>query len=99
MSEYEPPHLCYKDEDDSIICHVYTEYSGVLSVNGTLGHALNPENENEWCEYPVAEFFACRIPYTLEINMAKFNKSCSIECDLVDPYIHPGNNLCITQVI
>lgn len=93
MIEDEPPHLCYKDEDDMIICHVYTEYSGTLSVNGSLGQALNPENENEWCMYPVAEYFACRIPSELEVRMAAFNQSCSIECDLVDPYTLPGNDL------
>lgn len=93
MSENEPPHLCYKNEDDNIVCHVYTEYSGILPVNGSLGQALNPENEKEWCAYPMAEYFACRIPPELEVRMAEFNQSCSIECDLVNPYILSGNNL------
>ncbi|XP_067206859.1 uncharacterized protein SP1173 isoform X2 [Linepithema humile] len=96
-NENEPPHLCYKDEDDNIICHVYTEYSGILPVNGSLGHALNPENEKEWCAYPVAEYFACRIPLEMEARMAKFNQTCSIECDLVDPYTHPGSILAESQ--
>ncbi|XP_012525865.1 uncharacterized protein LOC105830811 isoform X2 [Monomorium pharaonis] len=95
--ENEPPHLCYKDEDNNIVCHVYTEYSGTLPVNGSLGQALNPENENEWCAYPVFEYFACRIPPKLEDQMAKFNKSCSIECDLVDPYTLPGGVLAESQ--
>lgn len=93
MNQNEPPHLCYKDEDDNVVCHVYTEYSGTLPVNGSLGQALNPENEDEWCAYPVAEYFACRIPSDLEVRMAVFNQSCSIECDLVDPYTLPGNKL------
>ncbi|XP_077262016.1 uncharacterized protein LOC143897311 isoform X2 [Temnothorax americanus] len=97
MIENEPPHLCYKDEDDNVVCHVYTEYSGTLPVNGSLGQALNPENEVEWCAYPVAEYFACRIPPDLEVKMAEFNQSCSIECDLVDPYTLPGNVLVKSQ--
>jgi len=97
MTENEPPHLCYKDENDNVICHVYTEYSGTLPVNGSLGQALNPENEDEWCVYPVAEYFACRIPSKLEVSMAAFNQSCSIECDLVDPYTLPGNDLYIIK--
>lgn len=92
MAENEPPHLCYKNKDNDIICHVYTEYSGSLPVNGTLGQALNAENEEEWCAYPVAEYFACRIPSEMEVTMAEFNQSCSIECDLIDPYTLPGNN-------
>jgi len=92
MTENEPPHLCYKDGDE-VVCHVYTEYSGILSMNGSLGQALNPENEKEWCAYPVTDYFACRIPPELEIRMAAFNQSCSIECDLVDPYTLPGNVL------
>ncbi|KMQ98495.1 macrophage mhc class i receptor 2-like protein [Lasius niger] len=97
MAENEPPHLCYKDEDDNIICHVYTEYSGVLPVNGSFGQALNPENEEEWCAYPMAEYFACRIPPELEVRMAEFNQSCSIECDLVNPYTLPGSVLAESQ--
>jgi hypothetical protein len=90
MTENEPPHLCYKDEDE-VVCHVYTEYSGTLSMNGSLAQALNPENEKEWCAYPITDYFACRIPPELEVRMAMFNQSCSIECDLVDPYTLPGN--------
>ncbi|KAM0724971.1 Major facilitator superfamily domain-containing protein 6-A [Formica fusca] len=97
MSENEPPHLCYKNEDDNIVCHVYTEYSGILPVNGSLGQALNPENEEEWCAYPMAEYFACRIPPELEVRMAEFNQSCSIECDLVNPYILSGSVLAESQ--
>ncbi|KYN01802.1 PREDICTED: uncharacterized protein LOC108774817 isoform X2 [Cyphomyrmex costatus] len=97
MIDYEPPHMCYKDENDNIVCHVYTEYSGTLSVNGSLGQALNPENEDEWCAYPVAEYFACRIPHKLEVFMAPFNQSCSVECDLVDPYTLAGSVLVDSQ--
>ncbi|XP_014486309.1 PREDICTED: uncharacterized protein LOC106750455 isoform X2 [Dinoponera quadriceps] len=98
IAENEPPHLCYKDEDDNVVCHVYTEYSGSLQVNGSLGQALNAENEKEWCAYPVAEYFSCRIPPDLEIRIqAEFNQSCSIECDLIDPYTLPGNVLAESQ--
>ncbi|XP_011687265.1 PREDICTED: uncharacterized protein LOC105449649 isoform X2 [Wasmannia auropunctata] len=97
MNEQEPPHLCYKDENDNVVCHVYTEYSGPLPVNGSLGQALNPENEDELCMYPVAEYFTCRIPPKLEAEMATFNQSCSIECDLVDPYTLPGGVLVESQ--
>ncbi|XP_025163296.1 uncharacterized protein LOC105185673 isoform X1 [Harpegnathos saltator] len=97
IAENEPPHLCYKDEDDNVVCHVYTEYSGSLPVNGSLGQALNAENEKEWCAYPVAEYFACRIPPELEVRMAEFNQSCSIECDLIDPYTLPGSVLAESQ--
>ncbi|XP_011862279.1 PREDICTED: uncharacterized protein LOC105558936 isoform X2 [Vollenhovia emeryi] len=97
MIENEPPHLCFKDENDNVVCHVYTEYSGTLPVNGSLGQALNPENEDEWCAYPVAEYFACRIPSELEVKMVPFNKTCSIECDLVNPYTLPGGVLVESQ--
>ncbi|XP_029155210.1 uncharacterized protein LOC114928293 isoform X2 [Nylanderia fulva] len=97
MAENEPPHLCCKDENDNIICHVYTEYSGVLPVNGSFRQALNPENEEEWCAYPMAEYFSCRIPPELEVRMAEFNQSCSIECDLVNPYTLPGSVLAESQ--
>ena len=78
--------MCYKDENDNIVCHVYTEYSGTLPVNGSLGQALTPENEDEWCAYPVAEYFACRIPHKLEASMALFNQSCFVECDFRSIY-------------
>ncbi|XP_003703511.2 uncharacterized protein LOC100877436 isoform X2 [Megachile rotundata] len=88
----EPPHLCFK-EAGNVICHVYTEYSGNLALNATLKQALSSEGEQGWCAYPLAEYFACRIPPDLEVKMAEVSQSCSIECDLVDPYTLPDSVL------
>ncbi|XP_017889536.1 uncharacterized protein LOC108630566 isoform X2 [Ceratina calcarata] len=85
LPDSEPPHLCFK-EGDNVVCHVYTQYSSSLVVNATLGQALNNESDRDWCAYPVAEYFACRIPPGLEASMAEVYQSCSIECDLVDAY-------------
>ncbi|KZC13378.1 Major facilitator superfamily domain-containing protein 6 [Dufourea novaeangliae] len=90
MADSEPPHLCYK-EGDSVVCHVYTEYTGNLALNATLGQALNNESDREWCAYPLAEYFACRIPPELKARMAEVYQSCSIECNLVDPYTLPDS--------
>ncbi|XP_076294364.1 uncharacterized protein LOC143215790 isoform X1 [Lasioglossum baleicum] len=90
MSGSEPPHLCF-NESDNVVCHVYTEYTGTLSVNATLGQALNNESDKEWCAYPLSEYFACRIPPELKTRMAEVDQTCSIECDLVDAYILPDS--------
>lgn len=90
MPHNEPPHLCFK-EGDNIICHVYTKYSGNLAINATLRQALNNKSDQDWCVYPLAEYFTCRIPLELETRMAEIFQSCTIECDLVDPYTLPGN--------
>lgn len=94
MPDSEPPHLCFK-EGDNVVCHVYTKYSGYLAINATLGQALRNESDQDWCAYPLAEYFACRIPPELEARMAEVYQSCSIKCDLADPYTLPGNaNIC-----
>ncbi|XP_029051640.1 uncharacterized protein LOC114880143 [Osmia bicornis bicornis] len=92
----EPPHLCFK-EGDNVVCHVYTEYSDSLALNATLKQALNNESDQEWCAYPLAEYFACRIPPELEARMAEVDQSCFIECDLVDPYTLPDSVLVESQ--
>ncbi|XP_076624845.1 uncharacterized protein LOC143343638 isoform X2 [Colletes latitarsis] len=97
MDENEPPHLCFK-EGDNVVCHVYTEYSGTLAVNATLGQALNNNgSDREWCVYPVVEYFTCRIPPELKARMADVYQTCSIECDLVDPYTLPDSVLVESQ--
>ncbi|KAK1130583.1 hypothetical protein K0M31_018708 [Melipona bicolor] len=94
MPESEPPHLCFK-EGDNIVCHVYTKYTGILATNATLKQALNNESDQDWCAYPLAEYFTCRIP--LELEMAEVYQSCSIKCDLVDPYTLPDSVLVESQ--
>lgn len=86
-ADSEPPHLCLK-EGDNVVCHVYTENSGNLSINATLGQALHNYSDREWCAYPLAEYFACRIPSDLSEPVYQ---SCSIECSLVDAYTMPGS--------
>jgi len=52
----EPPHLCIKDEDKPVLCHVYTEDTKSLRVQATLHSAENQENEThsaDWCRYPL----------------------------------------------
>ncbi|XP_031832215.1 uncharacterized protein LOC116426810 isoform X2 [Nomia melanderi] len=90
MAGNEPPHICF-NESDNVVCHVYTEYTGTLAVNATLGQALNNESGKEWCAYPLAEYFACRIPLDLKARMAEVYQSCSIECNLVDAYTLPDS--------
>ncbi|XP_017754261.1 PREDICTED: uncharacterized protein LOC108546590 isoform X2 [Eufriesea mexicana] len=91
LSESEPPHLCFK-EGDNIVCHVYTKYSGNLAINATLKQASNNESDQDWCIYPLTEYFTCRIPPELEVS-----QSCSIKCDLVDPYTLPDSVLIESQ--
>ncbi|XP_076681343.1 uncharacterized protein LOC143375772 isoform X2 [Andrena cerasifolii] len=95
-ADSEPPHLCLK-EGDNVVCHVYTENSGNLSINATLGQALHNYSDREWCAYPLAEYFACRIPSELEARMAEVYQSCSIECSLVDAYTMPDSVLIESQ--
>lgn len=90
MAGNEPPHICF-NESENVVCHVYTEYTGTLAVNATLGQALNNESGKEWCAYPLAEYFACRIPLDLKARMAEVYQSCYIECNLADAYTLPGN--------
>ncbi|XP_053986374.1 uncharacterized protein LOC128880374 isoform X2 [Hylaeus volcanicus] len=92
----EPPHLCFK-EGDNVVCHVYTEYTGTLPVNATLGQASSNSSDRDWCAYPLAEYFTCRIPPELRARMAEVYQSCSIECDLVDPYTLPDSVLVESQ--
>lgn len=96
IPENEPPHLCFKD-GDNVVCHVYTEYSDDLALNVSLKQATNPEDRDAWCAYPVTEYFDCRIPPELEARMAELNQTCSIECDLKDPYVVPGSILAESQ--
>ncbi|XP_076169472.1 uncharacterized protein LOC143147766 isoform X2 [Ptiloglossa arizonensis] len=96
MTDSEPPHLCFK-EGGNVVCHVYTECSGILSVNATLKQALVNGSDREWCAYPLAEYFACRIPSELKAQMAEVSRTCSIECDLVDPYTLPDSVLIESQ--
>ncbi|CAL7939106.1 unnamed protein product [Xylocopa violacea] len=96
MPDSEPPHLCFK-EGDNVVCHVYTKYSGNVAINVTLGQALNNESDRDWCAYPLAEYFACRIPTELQARMTEVLQSCSIECNLVDPYTLPDSVLIESQ--
>ncbi|XP_046480637.1 uncharacterized protein [Neodiprion pinetum] len=81
----EPPHLCVK-EDGLDVCHVYTTSSGSINIYATLQQARNPNEISERCAYPLSDQFSCRIPTVLRTKMLKFNKSCSIGCDLYEPY-------------
>ncbi|XP_043486605.1 uncharacterized protein LOC122514044 isoform X1 [Polistes fuscatus] len=96
ISANEPPHLCFKD-GDNVVCHVYTEYSEDLSLNVSLKQAINAEDREAWCAYPITEYFDCRIPPELETRMVEYNKTCAIECDLKDPYVTPGSILAESQ--
>lgn len=84
-----PPHLCF-NEDGRTVCHVYTNDSGNLPVNASFREASNARHKQEWCAYPIAEEFLCRIPGNMEATYRAFNQTCSIECDLLDPFMLPG---------
>ncbi|XP_066594151.1 uncharacterized protein SP1173 [Prorops nasuta] len=96
IAESEPPHLCF-NQNDNVVCHVYTEYSASLPVNASLAKAINSDDKEEWCAYPVTQYFSCRIPPELEARMAEFHQSCLIECDLTDPYTHTDSILTESQ--
>lgn len=80
------PHVCYKDWRERKICHVFSSSSlgpgHSLMVNASLRQAINPDELKEYCKYPVAEYFECKIPATI----IKDNRSCSVECQLREPY-------------
>ena len=69
---------------------MYTEYSNDVLVNATLKQATNAAETQEWCTYPILEYFSCRIPSQLETKMAEINQTCSVECDLNEPYTITG---------
>lgn len=89
QAKSEPPHLCFH-EGENKVCHVYTSDTGSLPVNASFREASNTRNKQEWCAYPISEEFTCRIPRKLEADMAKFNQTCSVECDILDPFVLPG---------
>ncbi|XP_034952618.1 uncharacterized protein SP1173 [Chelonus insularis] len=91
LPDSEPPHLCF-NEGENRVCHVYTSNSGSLPVNVSFREANNARKKHEWCTYPIVENFTCRIPGELETTMAKFNQSCAIECDLLDPFMLSGSS-------
>ncbi|XP_001605410.1 uncharacterized protein LOC100121799 isoform X2 [Nasonia vitripennis] len=86
MPKSESPHVCYDGTGGYTVCHVFTESRDSLVVNASLRQAVNPEDIDEWCAYPVAQFFDCRIPADIQSSMARLNQSCLIECLLENPY-------------
>ncbi|XP_043284527.1 uncharacterized protein SP1173 isoform X2 [Venturia canescens] len=90
IPESEPPHLCF-NEGENRVCHAYTSFSGSIPVNASFRQAKNARDRREWCSYPIEEDIKCRIPRELEKTMAKFNQSCTVECDLLDPFMLPGS--------
>lgn len=90
-SEHEPPHLCFNKNENSY-CQVYTQDSGHMPVNASFRQAINARDKNEWCAYPISEDIHCRIPKSLEYSMAEFNQTCTIECDMFDPFMLPGSH-------
>ncbi|XP_011297698.1 uncharacterized protein SP1173 [Fopius arisanus] len=79
-AEKAPPHLCF-DNGKERVCHVYTNASRSLSIQASFQVASNARERGDWCAYPIAESH-CRIPNDLEI---RYNGSCTVECDLLDP--------------
>ncbi|XP_051175961.1 uncharacterized protein LOC127291081 isoform X2 [Leptopilina boulardi] len=86
-----PPHICYKNAEEGKLCHAFTNNTERIAVNATLGQPTNTEEVDEWCAYPVSDYFSCRIPSSLQTM--EINKSCSVQCKLENPYTTPGNVL------
>lgn len=84
VSNVTPPHLCSMDETEQKICHVYTNSSISLTINASLLQASNMEAESEWCRYPLAGNFSCRIP--LEELYSLGYSRCRVVCSVPDPY-------------
>ncbi|KAJ8678990.1 hypothetical protein QAD02_014777 [Eretmocerus hayati] len=92
------PHVCYEDatrDGRGKICHVFTDIDeselpghGVLAINVSLRQAVNPEANDEWCSYPIAQPFNCRIPGELadKYRSSSGNVSCLVECRIEQPY-------------
>ena len=70
-----------------------------LRVNASLREALNPEDTQDWCAYPVAQFFECRIPNDMELSMSLVNQTCVVECMLEHPYDTEFGKLYILHII
>lgn len=83
-----PPHICYENAEEEKLCHAFTNNTERIAVNATLGQPTNTEEIEEWCAYPVSDYFSCRIPLSLQ-NM-EINKTCSVQCKLEDPYTTNG---------
>ncbi|XP_011503050.1 PREDICTED: uncharacterized protein LOC105366338 isoform X2 [Ceratosolen solmsi marchali] len=86
LPKSESPHVCYGDSNGRTVCHVFTESRNGVTVNVSMRQAINSEDTNDWCVYPVAQFFDCRVPREIERSMVQVNQTCLVECLLDNPY-------------
>ncbi|KAG7207130.1 hypothetical protein KM043_001004 [Ampulex compressa] len=68
-AETEPPHVCFKNASNQVLCHVYTGHSGGLTVNVSLGQPRTAAEAEGRCVYPVMEALPCRVPSALEARI------------------------------
>ncbi|XP_066993010.2 uncharacterized protein SP1173 isoform X2 [Anabrus simplex] len=91
-----PPHLCYSESPDKNTCRVYTKDSGDIAVNASLLRATNADaSSEEWCRYPLAANFTCRIPSKLLGSDG--HVSCQVICSLPHPYSSEASILAQSQ--
>lgn len=99
-SQNELPHVCYTDFKGRTVCHVFEDFGHGLSVNASLLQAINPEDTDDWCAYPVPQKFNCRVPADLGLRMSKSNQTCLVECQIQHPYdLEFGKNYLIQCAI
>uniref|UniRef100_A0A1B6CZA8 Major facilitator superfamily associated domain-containing protein n=2 Tax=Clastoptera arizonana TaxID=38151 RepID=A0A1B6CZA8_9HEMI len=84
----DPPHLCMNSNNNRI-CHVYTQYSKQLVINVSLQPSPELVSYSDWCTYKVAGDIKC--------NQPNQNNSCSVVCDLDDPYTLSDSLLTASQ--
>ncbi|XP_019869896.2 uncharacterized protein LOC109598424 [Aethina tumida] len=86
------PHMCYQNDKKETICEVYTEYSNPIDFKiGLTPHIDNPSNESEadYCRYPFADKFHCRITSEVVENLTNHGQDeCHpiVVCEIHDPY-------------
>ncbi|KAL3266015.1 hypothetical protein HHI36_010204 [Cryptolaemus montrouzieri] len=88
------PHMCYMTgpSDNRIqICEVYTVYSETIAFELSLRPNENDTHSNEsnnFCRYPIATDFSCRMPKEVINNLTSENIDCEpvIACEIHWPY-------------
>ncbi|KAK9875681.1 hypothetical protein WA026_009477 [Henosepilachna vigintioctopunctata] len=88
------PHMCYTtgpEDNRTQFCEVYTTYTDSIAFHLSLRPNENDTGSNEssnFCRYPVAGQFSCRIPTEKIEELKSNNENCqpAIGCEIKWPY-------------
>ncbi|CAH0560997.1 unnamed protein product [Brassicogethes aeneus] len=83
------PHMCYENDKGESICEVYTEYSQPIDFKIGLTPNLDNATESDFCKYPFADKFHCRITDDVVDNLTNHHtEECHpiVVCQIHDPY-------------